>query len=57
MRFALSKVESNGYFTLMDIDNNTLDFRDRGGKQSPLYKLLERLNARKSILCIQNLRK
>ena len=43
---------NSGYFTLMDIDNNTLDFRDRGGKHSPSYKLLERLNTRRSTLCI-----
>ena len=43
---------SSGGFVLMDIDNNTIDFRDRGGRQNPSYKLLERLNARKSVLCI-----
>ena len=43
---------SSGFFTLMDIDNNTIDFRDRGGRGTPSYKLLERLNARKSTLCI-----
>ena len=43
---------SSGAFVLMDIDNNTIDFRDRGGKQNPSYKLLERLNTRRSILCI-----
>ena len=42
----------SGGFVLMDIDNNTIDFRDRGGRQNPSYKLLERLNARKSVLCI-----
>ena len=42
---------SNGAFVLMDIDNNTIDFRDRGGKQNPSYKLLERLGARRSVLC------
>ena len=43
---------SSGGFVLMDIDNNTIDFRDKGGKQSPSYKLLKRLNTRRSILCI-----
>ena len=43
---------SSGAFVLMDIDNNSIDFRDRGGKQNPSYKLLERLNTRRSILCI-----
>ena len=43
---------SSGYFTLMDIDNNTLDFRDRGGCGNPSYKLLERLNTGRSTLCI-----
>ena len=43
---------SSGYFTLMDIDNTILDFRDRGGRKSPSYKLLERLNVQRSTLCI-----
>ena len=43
---------SRGYFTLMDIDRNTIDFRDRGGRKSPSYKLLERLNVQRSTLCI-----
>lgn len=43
---------NSGGFVLMDIDNNAIDFRDKGGKQNPSYKLLKRLNARKSILCI-----
>lgn len=43
---------SSGSFVLMDIDNNSIDFRDRGGKQNPSYKLLEKLNTRRSILCI-----
>ena len=41
-----------GDFVLMDIDNNAIDFRDVGGRQNPSYKLLERLNARRSVLCI-----
>ena len=36
----------------MDIDNNTIDFRDRGGRGNPSYKLLERLSTRRSALCI-----
>lgn len=36
----------------MDINNNTLDFRDIGGNKTPSYKSLKRVNARKSILCI-----
>ena len=43
---------NSGGFVLMDIDNNAIDFRDRGGRQNPSYKLLKRLNARRSILCI-----
>lgn len=44
---------NSGCFTLMDINNNTIDFRDRGGKKEPSYKYLERVNARKSVLCIR----
>lgn len=43
---------NSGGFVLMNIDNNAIDFRDRGGMQNPSYKLLERLNTRKSVLCI-----
>ena len=43
---------SSGSFVLMDIDNNSIDFRDRGGKQNPSYKLLEKLNTRRSTLYI-----
>ena len=43
---------NRGIFTLIDIDNNIIDFRDRGGKKEPSYKYLERVNARKSVLCI-----
>lgn len=42
---------SSGAFVLMDIDNNSIDFRDRGGKQNPPYRLIERLNTRRSVLC------
>ena len=41
-----------GNFTLMDINNNKLDFRNRDGKQNPSYKSIKRINARKSVLCI-----
>ena len=43
---------SKGAFELMDINNNTLDFRDMDGNKTPSYKSLKRVNARKSILCI-----
>ena len=42
---------SSGAFVLMDIDNNSIDFRDRGGKQNPPYKLIKRLNTRRNVLC------
>ena len=42
---------SSGSFVLMDIDNNSIDFRDRGGKQSPSYRYIERVNTSRSILC------
>ena len=44
---------SSGAFVLMDIDNNSIDFRDKGGKQNPSYKFIERLNTRRSVLCIK----
>ena len=44
---------SSGAFVLMDINNNSIDFRDRGGKKNPSYKSIERLNTRRSILCIK----
>ena len=40
------------FFTLMDINNNIIDFRNKGGRKTPSYKLLEKLNTRKSTLCI-----
>jgi 5-methylcytosine-specific restriction endonuclease McrA len=43
---------NSGAFVLMNIDNNSIDFRDRGGKLNPSYKSIKRMNARKSILCI-----
>ena len=39
-------------FVLMDIENSSIDFRDKGGKQNPSYKSIKRVNTRKSILCI-----
>lgn len=40
-----------GNFTLMDIDNNSIDFRNRGGIQNPSYKHIKRVSARNGILC------
>lgn len=40
-------------FVLMDIDNNSIDFRDRGGKQNPSYRFIERINTRRSVLCVK----
>ena len=44
---------SGGAFVLMDIDNNSIDFRDRGGKRNPSYRFIERVNIRRSVLCIK----
>ena len=44
---------SSGFFVLMDIDNNSIDFRDRRGKPNPSYKSIKRINTRRSILCIR----
>ena len=43
---------SSGAFVLMDIDNNSIDFRDRGGKQNPSYMSIKRITMRESVLCI-----
>lgn len=43
---------SSGAFVLMNIDNNFIDFRDRGGKQNPSYMSIKRITTRKSVLCI-----
>ena len=43
---------SSGAFVLMDINNNTINFVDRGGKQNPSYKSIERINTRRSTLYI-----
>lgn len=40
-------------FVLMDINNNKLDFRNKGGKQDPSYKSIKRINTRRSVLCIK----
>ena len=44
---------SSGAFVLMDIDNSSIDFRSRGGKQNPQYRFIKRLNTRRSVLCIK----
>ena len=41
---------SSGNFVLMDIANNSLDFRNIGGKANPSYKTLQRVQARTSTL-------
>ena len=43
---------TSGGFVLMDINNKSIDFRNRGGNLNPHYKFIKRTNARKSILCI-----
>lgn len=43
---------SSGSFVLMDIDNSSIDFRDRGGNKEPSYKRIERINTRRSVLCV-----
>ena len=43
---------SSGSFVLMDINNNSIDFRDRGGKQNPFYMSIKKITTRKSVLCI-----
>ena len=44
---------SSGAFVLMDIDGSSIDFRNIGGKQNPSYKCIERVNTRRSVLCIK----
>lgn len=41
---------SSGNFVLMDIFNNSIDFRNIGGKANPSYKELTRVNSRRSCL-------
>ena len=48
----VSARRTSGTFVLMDIHNNDLDFRDIGGIKEPSYKYINRLNARRSVLCI-----
>ena len=43
---------SSGSFVLMDINNNSIDFRDRGGKQNPSYMSIKKITTRKSVSCI-----
>ena len=43
---------TSGNFTLMDINDNKLDFRSRGGKQNPSYMVIKRINTGRSVLCI-----
>lgn len=44
---------SSGAFVLSDVNNESIDFRPLGGKANPNYKLLTRLSARCSTLCIK----
>ena len=44
---------TKGSFVLMDIDNNTINFRNSGGKSNPSYKFIKRINARESSLCMK----
>ena len=44
-----------GGFVLMNINNNSIDFRDRGRIRDPSYKSLKRINSRRSILCIKEI--
>ena len=44
---------SSGAFVLSNVNNETIDFKPLGGKANPNYKLLTRLNARCSTLCIK----
>ena len=41
-----------GDFTLVDISGDAIDFVSIGGVQNPSYKAFNRLNARKSVLCV-----
>ena len=44
---------TNGWFVLMDIDGNSIDFRNIGGKQNPSYRFIEKINTRRSVLCVK----
>ena len=48
----VSARRTRGTFVLMNIDNGDLDFRDIGGIKEPSYKLIKRINARRSVLCM-----
>ena len=45
---------TKGGFVLMDIDGNSIDFRNFGGVQNPSYKAIKRLNTRRSVLCVKS---
>lgn len=44
---------TNGWFVLMDIDGNSIDFRNIGGKQNPSYRFIKKINTRRSVLCVK----
>ena len=44
---------SSGAFVLMSIDGNSIDFRNIGGKQNPSYRFIEKINTRRSVLCVK----
>ena len=44
---------SSGFFILSDVNNNSIDFKPLGGRSNPSYKVLTRLNSRRSTLCIK----
>lgn len=46
-----NKVREDDRMSLEDIENNSIDFRDRGGKQNPSYMSIKRITTRKSVLC------
>ena len=46
---------SSGNFVLMDIFGKNIDFRERGGRQNPSYKLLKRIKSRTT--CLTNIGK
>ena len=43
---------TKGDFVLMDIGNNSIDFRVIGGCQNPSHKKIKRLNTRRGVICI-----
>ena len=46
---------TSGNFMLMDIFGKNIDFRERGGRQNPSYKLLKRIKSRTT--CLTNIGK